>query len=126
MWISSTNSKDFHVEFSKKHIDQAYPWRHVLRLGDNKEVSQQLREFDNKKYDLVVVDVREGKKAEAAEDILRSLVHMRPGAYVVCLGLQLNDPGTGLLAALINSKALNTKKAVQWKDANDSFIMIGT
>lgn len=122
--VSSTNSKDFHVEFAKKRIDQRFPWRHVLRLGDNKEVAQQLREFDAGGFDLVVIDVREGKKGEIGDDIMRSLVHMKSGSHVVCLGAKINDRGTQMLSHLITAGTLDLKNAVQWGKDEESLFAI--
>ena len=83
--VSTTASKDFHVEAAKKNIDRQRPWRHVLRLGDNKEILSQLREFDDGFFDLVVVD-RQPNEVEYIKAVSGSLPFVRRNTPFIVMG----------------------------------------
>ena len=104
--ISDTNKRDFHVEAAKKAIDQRWPWRHVLRLGPWNDIVAQLREFDPKPFDLVVVD-SQSNEVETIKRITQLLPFVRPGTPFVVVD--------ALGGAAKNAKAHTRAPSQAWK-----------
>lgn len=134
--ISNTNSKDFHVEAAKKMIDQTWPWRHVLRLGPFEDVVAQLREFDPKPFDLIVIDSQDNE-LNVIKTVLRLLPYAKsntPIAIMDGVGTAVKNQQpyhrhpTSAWKKLSAYGALRTKGAVAYAtpDGAHSFVILKT